>query len=123
MLRRPPALGVFLDYGGDLATFPAVDGLAEAVVVGRRLGTPEEKAARCRSYRKCVEAWLRDGPEALVGSFGADGVASQVVLTAFAWAAECLEDGALAERFEAALPCDVFAEHVGWANERRARMA
>ncbi len=42
-------------------------------------------------------------------------------MTAFARAAECFEDGDLAEGFEWALPVDVYLEKLKWATERRAR--
>jgi hypothetical protein len=121
-MRTPPSLATFLEYGGDLAGFPALDGLAEAVVVSRRLNTPAQNAAHARFSRHCVARWTADGPTALAGPQW-DGVeVTQAVVTAFAWAAECYEDRAVAERFEQALPTDVYLTHIEWVGERRARL-
>ena len=120
-MHAAPCLGTFLDYGGDLSAFPGLDGLAEAVVVSRRLNTPAQNAVQARFYRRCVARWLADGPTALAGA-GWDGVdVTQAVVTAFAWAGDCYEDATVAERFERALPPQVYLEHIEWATERRAR--
>jgi hypothetical protein len=120
-LHQPLPLSAFLDYGGDLASLPALEGLAETVVVRRRLCCEAEKHALRAFYRSCVDRWVAGGPDA-VGTLGGEPIsATQATLSAFAWAAECLGDAALAERFERALPPELFAELIGWANERRAR--
>jgi hypothetical protein len=121
---QPPKLAAFLDYGGELATFPGLEGLAEAVIVRRRLNTAEQNRTEERFFRDAVQRWLADGPAALEELL--DGCACgtpQVVVTAFSWAAECYADPALAERFERSIPPDLFAENIGWANERKVRAA
>lgn len=120
-LHQPLLLSAFLDYGGDLASLPALEGLAETIVVRRRLCCEAENEAQRTFYRSCVDRWVASGPDA-VGPLGGEPIdATQATLSAFAWAAECLGDPVLAERFERALPPDLFAELIGWANERRAR--
>jgi hypothetical protein len=122
-MLTPPCLGAFLDYGGDLAGFPGLTGLAEAVVVSRRLNTPAQNGAQAAFSRDCVARWVADGPGALTGPEW-DGVdVTQAMVTAFAWAAECYEDDVLADRFERALPVDLYLEHIEWVTERRARAA
>ncbi|MFP5317901.1 MAG: hypothetical protein ACLGI2_06345 [Acidimicrobiia bacterium] len=118
---RPPTLAAFLDYGGDLSAFPGLEGLSEAVVVRRRLNCPAENAVHEAFLRSCVERWVADGPAALVGSYGLGCEATQAMLTAFAWAAECYADPAVAERFERAMPVDLWLEDIEWAAERKAR--
>lgn len=122
-MLTPPCLGTFLDYGGDLSAFPGLDGLAEAVVVSRRLNTAAQNRANARFYRQCVARWVADGPSALKGPEWEGVDVSQATVTAFAWAADCYEDAPLAERFEQALPAEVYLEHIEWASERRARIA
>ena len=121
-MLTPPCLGTFLDYGGDLAGFPGLEGLAEAVVVARRLNTPAQNAAQAAFYRHCAARWVADGPLAMAGPEWEGVDVTQPVVSAFAWAAECYEDAALAERFERALPVEVYLEHIQWAGERRARI-
>ena len=121
-LFAPPRLEAFLDFGGDLAAFPAIDGLAEAVVARRRLNTPEqndEVADLCCGY---VEHWLRGEPTPLDCMLDGGGP-TQVMLTTFAWAAECYRNPALAERFERAIPQDLYLEHIEWVGERKTRAA
>lgn len=120
-MHRPPTLTTFLDYGGDLTQFPGLDGLAEAIVGRRRLNTPAENACHQRLYAQCVERWLRDGPAELEAVLGATEASPQCVVTAFAWAAECYADPAVALRFEAALPADIRAEQLEWVAKRRAQ--
>ncbi|HVL27452.1 MAG TPA: hypothetical protein VM390_04850 [Acidimicrobiales bacterium] len=117
---RPPSLAVFLDCGGDLAAFPGIEGLSEAVVVRRRLNCPAENAAHGAFLGACVERWLADGPAALVATTAFGCVADQAMVTAFAWAAECYADPALAERFERAMPVELWLEDIQWATERKA---
>lgn len=125
-LRRPPRLTVFLDYGGDLGGLPAcaLEGLAEAVIVNRRLGCPAENRVRGAYFRACVDKWVEGGPAA-VSFFGEVDPApvAQATVSAFAWAADCYDDAAVAERFERALPPDLYAEMIEWVCERRARAA
>ena len=120
-LQRPPSLAAFLDYGGDLSAFPGLEGLSEAVVIRRRLNCPAENACHQAFYTRCVETWLADGPGALEAAFGGVGPADQAMVTAFAWAAECYSDPALADRFEQAIPVDLWLEDIQWASERKAR--
>lgn len=120
-LRRPPSLATFLDYGGDLTDFPGLEGLAEAVIVRRRLGCPATNEAHRAFYAACVERWLTDGPAALEDSIAPGCPATQAAVTAFAWAAECYADAGVAERFERSIPIDVYADHIEWAAERQAR--
>ena len=120
-MHTPPRLAAFLDYGGDLAGFPGLEGLAESVVVSRRLNTCAQNAAQAAFYRRCVDRWVAEGPEALDGPAWLDTPVTQAVVTAFAWAAECYDDGCLAARFEAALPTDLYLEHIQWVTERQAR--
>jgi hypothetical protein len=118
--RRPPQLKAFLDNGGDISVFPGLEGLAEAVIVRRRLNTPQENgeaAALCRGY---VDQWLCGEPTALDPMLAPDGP-SQALVTAFAWAAECYGDCALAERLEQHIPQDLYLEHIEWVGERKAR--
>jgi hypothetical protein len=119
-LVRPPRLGAFLDYGGDLACFPGLEGLAEAVVVQRRLNTAGENREQAAFCRRCVDTWLVGGTT-IFDELPGDFAPTQLVLAAFAWQAECYEDGRTAARFEAALPPGMLAEHLAWAHERRAR--
>ncbi len=123
MFTPPCCLGTFLEYGGDLAGFPGLAGLAEAVVVSRRLTTPAQNAAHARFYRHCVGRWVANGPAAFVGPEWEGVDVTQAVVTAFAWAAECYEDPVVAERFERALPAQMYLEHIEWVTERRARTA
>lgn len=118
---RPPTLSAFLDYGGDLSAFPGLEGLSEAVVVRRRLNCPAENASHEAFLRSCVERWLTEGPGALVHPSAFTCVADQAMVTAFAWAAECYADPAVAERFERALPAELWLEDIQWATERKAR--
>lgn len=97
---RPPSLRVYLDGGGDLAGFALLDSLVEAVVVARRLLPAETNRKQAARNRRFVERWFaRHGGEQPVP-------ATQELLTFAFWKAECLEDPALAEEFEAALPLD-----------------
>lgn len=120
-MQQPPKLAAFLDYGGDLEGFPGLEGLAEAVVVRRRLNSPEQNRVEQAFYREAVERWLADGPAALEALLEGCASGAQAVVTAFAWAAECFADAELAERFERSIPADLFAENIGWANERKVR--
>lgn len=120
-VHQPPTLATFLDYGGDLSTFPGLDGLAETVIVRRRLQCAAENEAAAGFFRSCVTRWLAGGPHAVDPLGGGEFVADQAVVTAFSWAADCYDDSSLAERFERSIPTDVFLQHIQWANERRAR--
>jgi hypothetical protein len=122
-LVRPPSLAVFLDYGGDLSAFPGLEGLAEAVIVRRRLNDCGQNESHQAFYASCVERWLEQGPAALEATTGIGSPATQATVAAFAWAAECYADPCLAERFERSIPADVYADHIEWAAERRARPA
>lgn len=112
---------MFLDYGGDVASFPCLEGLAEAVVVRRRLNSAPENASDLAFYRSCVERWVCHGPTAVAELAGGEFTADQATVTAFAWAAECYADPVLAERFERAIPADLYLESMEWVTERRAR--
>ena len=120
-MHTPPRLSAFLDYGGDLAGFPGLEGLAESVIVGRRLNTCAQNAAQAAFNRQCVARWVAEGPEAIQGPAFAGTPITQSVVTAFAWAAECYEDTCLAARFEAAIPAHLYRENIQWATERQAR--
>ena len=97
---RPPSLRAYLDGGGDLTGFALLDSLVEAVVVARRLLPPETNRKQAARNRRFVERWFaRHGGEEPVP-------ATQELLTFAFWKAECLEDPALADLFEAALPSD-----------------
>lgn len=120
---RPPSLAAFLDYGGDLSAFPGIEGLSETVVVRRRLNCPAENAALEAFLRRCVELWLSEGPAALAAASAFACDADQAMVTAFAWAAECYADPVLAERFERALPVELWLEDIQWATERKAQAA
>lgn len=121
-MQAPPQLKAFLDGGGDLSSFPALDGLAEAVLVRRRLNTPTENGEAAALCRRHVDQWLAGRPTAIDAMLGPDGPC-QVVVTAFAWAAECFADCDLAERLERALPPDLYLEHIEWVGECKARAA
>lgn len=96
----PPSLRQFLDQDGDLGGFSLLDSLVEAIVVARRLLPEETNRRQAVRNRRFVERWFaRHGGEAPVA-------ATQELLTFAFWKAECLEDSALAERFEAALPSE-----------------
>ena len=98
---RPPSLRAYLDGGGDLDGFALLDSLVEAVVVARRLLPAETNRKQAARNRRFVERWFaRHGGEEPVP-------ATQELLTFAFWKAECLEDPALADRFEAALPADI----------------
>jgi hypothetical protein len=97
---RPPSLRAYLDGGGDLTGFALLDSLVEAVVVARRLLPAETNRKQAARNRRFVERWFaRHGGEEPVP-------ATQELLTFAFWKAECLEDPALADEFEAALPAD-----------------
>jgi hypothetical protein len=97
---RPPSLRAYLDDGGDLGGFALLDSLVEAVVVARRLLPADTNRKQAARNRRFVERWFaRHGGEDPVP-------ATQELLTFAFWKAECLEDPALADRFEAALPED-----------------
>jgi len=97
---RPPSLRAYLDGGGDLSGFTLLDSLVEAVVVARRLLPADTNRKQAARNRRFVERWFaRHGGEEPVP-------ATQELLTFAFWKAECLEDAALADRFEAALPAD-----------------
>ena len=97
---RPPSLRAYLDGGGDLTGFALLDSLVEAVVVARRLLPAETNRKQAARNRRFVERWFaRHGGEQPVP-------ATQELLTFAFWKAECLEDPALADQFEAALPLD-----------------
>jgi hypothetical protein len=97
---RPPSLRAYLDNGGDLTGFALLDSLVEAVVVARRLLPAETNRKQAARNRRFVERWFsRHGGEEPVP-------ATQELLTFAYWKAECLEDSALADQFEAALPAD-----------------
>ena len=96
----PPSLRQFLDQKGDLGGFALLDSLVEAIVVARRLLPAETNRRQAVRNRRFVDRWFaRHGGEAPVP-------ATQELLTFAFWKAECLEDPALAERFEAALPSE-----------------
>jgi hypothetical protein len=98
---RPPSLRAYLEGGGDLTGFALLDSLVEAVVVARRLLPAETNRKQAARNRRFVERWFaRHGGEEPVP-------ATQELLTFAFWKAECLEDPALADRFESALPADV----------------
>jgi hypothetical protein len=97
---RPPSLRAYLDAGGDLTGFTLLDSLVEAVVVARRLLPAETNRKQAARNRRFVERWFaRHSGEQPVP-------ATQELLTFAFWKAECLEDPALADAFEAALPAD-----------------
>jgi hypothetical protein len=97
---RPPSLRAYLDNGGDLTGFALLDSLVEAVVVARRLLPADTNRKQAARNRRFVERWFaRHGGEEPVP-------ATQELLTFAYWKAECLEDPALADQFEAALPID-----------------
>ena len=97
---RPPSLRAYLDDGGDLTGFALLDSLVEAVVVARRLLPADTNRKQAARNRRFVERWFaRHGGEEPVP-------ATQELLTFAFWKAECLEDPALADQFEAALPAD-----------------
>ena len=97
---RPPSLRAYLEQGGDLTGFALLDSLVEAVVVARRLLPAETNRKQAARNRRFVERWFaRHGGEEPVP-------ATQELLTFAYWKAECLEDPALADQFEAALPAD-----------------
>ena len=97
---RPPSLRAYLDGGGDLSGFALLDSLVEAVVVARRLLPAETNRKQAARNRRFVERWFaRHGGEEPVP-------ATQELLTFAFWKAECLEDPALADQFETALPRD-----------------
>ena len=117
-LVRPPTLAAFFEYGGDLSCFPALEGLAEAVVVQRRLNTGRQNRQQAAFCRRCVDAWV-DGGTTDTHLFPPDFVPCQLMVTTFAWQAECLEDERLADRFEAALPPALLVENLRWVRQRQ----
>ena len=97
---RPPSLRAYLEDGGDLTGFTLLDSLVEAVVVARRLLPAETNRKQAARNRRFVERWFaRHSGEVPVP-------ATQELLTFAFWKAECLEDPALADQFEEALPAD-----------------
>ena len=110
---RPPSLRAYLDGGGDLAGFALLDSLVEAVVVARRLLPAETNRKQAARNRRFVERWFaRHGGEDPVP-------ATQELLTFAFWKAECLEDPALADRFEAALPADTLTRAMQLVDDLR----
>jgi hypothetical protein len=110
---RPPSLRAYLDGGGDLAGFALLDSLVEAVVVARRLLPAETNRKQAARNRRFVERWFaRHGGEQPVP-------ATQELLTFAFWKAECLEDPALADAFEAALPADTLARALQLVDDLR----
>ena len=110
---RPPSLRAYLDKGGDLTGFTLLDSLVEAVVVARRLLPPETNRKQAARNRRFVERWFaRHGGEEPVP-------ATQELLTFAFWKAECLEDPALADDFEAALPADTLARAMQLVDDLR----
>jgi hypothetical protein len=110
---RPPSLRAYLDKGGDLTGFALLDSLVEAVVVARRLLPPETNRKQAARNRRFVERWFaRHGGEEPVP-------ATQELLTFAFWKAECLEDPALADEFEAALPADTLARALQLVDDLR----
>jgi hypothetical protein len=109
----PPSLRQFLDQEGDLGGFSLLDSLVEAVVVARRLLPAETNRRQAARNRRFVDRWFaRHGGEAPVR-------ATQDLLTFAFWKAECLEDPALAERFEAALPTDTLTRAMQLVDDLR----
>ena len=110
---HPPSLQAFLDGGGDLSSFALLDSLVEAIVVARRLLPAEVNQKQAARNRGFVERWFaRHGSEEPVQ-------ATQELLAFALWKAECLEDPALAERFEAALPPDTLARALRLVDDLR----
>lgn len=110
---RPPSLRAYLDTGGDLTGFALLDSLVEAVVVARRLLPPETNRKQAARNRRFVERWFaRHGGEEPVP-------ATQELLTFAYWKAECLEDPALADQFEAALPADTLSRALQLVDDLR----
>jgi len=110
---RPPSLRAYLDGGGDLSGFTLLDSLVEAVVVARRLLPAETNRKQAARNRRFVERWFaRHGGEQPVP-------ATQELLTFAFWKAECLEDPALADAFEAALPGDTLARALQLVDDLR----
>lgn len=110
---RPPSLRAYLEEGGDLTGFALLDSLVEAVVVARRLLPPETNRKQAARNRRFVERWFaRHGGEDPVP-------ATQELLTFAFWKAECLEDPALADEFEAALPADTLARALQLVDDLR----
>ena len=110
---RPPSLRAYLDRGGDLSGFALLDSLVEAVVVARRLLPAETNRKQATRNRRFVERWFaRHGGEEPVP-------ATQELLTFAFWKAECLEDPALADQFEAALPPDTLQRALQLVDELR----
>ena len=97
-------LGTYLDEDGDLADFPLVDSLAEAILVERRRQSPSERLLVARWAREQVDAWLE-------GRRSESGLSylprTPEFFTALLWQAECLENPQLAARFEEHLPLPV----------------
>jgi hypothetical protein len=110
---RPPSLRAYLDDGGDLTGFALLDSLVEAVVVARRLLPAETNRKQAARNRRFVERWFaRHGGEEPVP-------ATQELLTFAFWKAECLEDPALADRFEEALPSDTLSRALQLVDDLR----
>jgi hypothetical protein len=110
---EPPSLRVFLDAGGQLSSFALLDSLVEAIVVGRRVLPVETNRKQAARNRRFVERWFdRHGGEVPVP-------ATQELLTFALWKAECLEDQALAERFEASLAPDTLARALQLVDDLR----
>jgi hypothetical protein len=110
---RPPSLRAYLEGGGDLSGFALLDSLVEAVVVARRLLPADTNRKQAARNRRFVERWFaRHGGEEPVP-------ATQELLTFAFWKAECLEDPALADEFEAALPADTLSRALQLVDDLR----
>jgi len=108
--RRLVDLATFLDEGGDLARFPLLDALAQAVVV--------ERPRQSEAERRLVAQWCREQVDAWLGGEPADHATRMSFLprtpefmTALLWQADCLEDPGLASRLEGLLPLRLRAKY------------
>ena len=107
-LIRPPSLRAFLDAGCDITTLPGWECLSESVFLYPPID-PAQRTEDASFLRDFAEAWLR-GERMRLDEGSSRKPVDQDVVTRFLWEAECLEDPALVDRFEAALPAEKRAD-------------
>jgi hypothetical protein len=95
-LSEPPRLGEFLDAGCDLGAVYGLDPEFLAGLVDIPNPTQERTAMWAGYYRETAEAWVRGEPSWMDRVVTIPYHHTQGELCQYAWAADALEDPALA---------------------------